>query len=102
FMSPEQATGEPLDGRSDLYSLGVVAYYLLSGHAPFEGPENAVMVAHVTRTPPPLTGAPPALAAIIDRCLAKLPSDRPATGEALADALANALTAPMPAPPPSP
>ena len=98
FMSPEQATGEPLDGRSDLYSLGVVAYYLLSGHVPFEGSPNAVMVAHVTRTPPPLTDIPPALAAIINRCLAKLPSDRPPTGEALAEALIAPLTPITPSP----
>ena len=96
YMSPEQVSGEPLDGRSDLYSLGAVAYYVLSGRVPFEdlgGP--AVLVAHATRPAPPLLHvAPtvlPSLAAVVDRCLAKRPDERYATGEALADALERAL-----------
>jgi predicted Ser/Thr protein kinase len=96
FMSPEQVHGEALDGRSDLYALGVVAYHVLSGRLPFEGLAAAgVLVAHATKPAPPLRqvapGVPAALAAVVDRCLAKAPGDRFPTGEALAEALEEAL-----------
>lgn len=98
FMSPEQVEGRPLDGRSDLYALGVVGYFALSGRLPFEGlAAPAVFVAHATRPAPPLRsvapGVSPEVAAVIDRCLAKTPDERFATGEALAEALQFALTA---------
>ena len=96
YMSPEQVNDAPLDGRSDLYALGVVAYYVLSGRLPFEGlAPSAVLVAHATREAPPLRtmapNVPTALAAVVDRCLAKRPDDRFATGEAFADALDRAM-----------
>ena len=96
YMSPEQVNDAPLDGRSDLYALGVVAFYVLSGRLPFEGlSPPAVLVAHATREAPPLRtimpNVPAALAAVVDRCLAKHPDDRFATGEALADALDDAV-----------
>lgn len=96
YMSPEQARGDALDGRSDIYSLGVVAYQMLSGHLPFEGmPAAAVVVAHATRDPIPLRELAPDLPASLDmivgRCLAKNPEARPATGEALAELLGQAL-----------
>ena len=101
YMSPEQVSGESLDGRSDLYALGVVAFQLLSGRLPFDGPTPAVLLAHATRPAPPLREVAPevpaSLAAVIDRCLRKRPDDRYATGEALADALEQAL-AEAPAP----
>jgi eukaryotic-like serine/threonine-protein kinase len=98
FMSPEQCTGGPIDGRSDLYALGVTGYYALSGRLPFEDEmPQAVIVAHATRTPPPLRTVAPdvpvALADVIDRCLQKDPAARISTGEALADALSKALDA---------
>jgi eukaryotic-like serine/threonine-protein kinase len=96
YMSPEQAAGDVLDGRSDLYALGVVGYLALSGRLPFDAEQpHAVLVAHATKSPPPLSTAAPsvptAVCAVIDRCLRKAPSDRFATGEALADALTQAL-----------
>ena len=98
YMSPEQIAGDALDGRSDLYALGVVAYQAMSGRLPFgdlAGP--AIFVAHATRPAPPLAsvapGVPAALAAVVDRCLAKNPAERYLTGEALADALEEALAA---------
>jgi serine/threonine protein kinase len=96
YMSPEQVQGHAIDGRSDLYALGVVGFQLLSGRLPFdtlEGP--AVLVAHATRPAPRLAdiapSVPATLAAVIDRTLAKDPAERFASGEELADALAKAL-----------
>ena len=93
FMSPEQILGRELDGRSDLYSLGVVGYWLLAGRHPFEGAATpAMLVKHATEPAPPLRTlapeVPAGLAAAIDRCLAKEPDARWSTGEALAEALA--------------
>src|SRR5881628_466221 len=96
FMSPEQVLGERVDPRSDLYSLGVVGFFALSGELPFVGPDDMTVLArHVSDPPPPLAsvapGVPPRLAETIDRCLAKDPGSRFPNGEALADALAAAL-----------
>src|SRR5258708_3835744 len=74
FMSPEQARGEPVDSRSDLYSLGVVGYYALTGRLPFTGETDALVLAlHATTPPPPLAepGVPRRLAQAVERCLAK-------------------------------
>jgi serine/threonine-protein kinase len=94
YMSPEQASGSAIDGRSDLYSLGVVGYYALSGRLPFTAPSVAGLLAqHVTKECPPLTvaGAPRSLVAAVERCLAKDPAQRPKTGEDLAAALGTAV-----------
>jgi serine/threonine-protein kinase len=96
YMSPEQAAGEPLDGRSDLYSLGILSFFALTGRLPFTGTAQAVMSQHITKPAPAAAtvarGAPRALTDSIDRCLAKDPSSRFATGEEIADALAPSLT----------
>src|SRR6184192_202488 len=89
-MSPEQAGGLGVDARSDIYSLGVVGYYALSGRLPFEAPDCYAMLAkHVTEPAPPLAsvapGVPRRIAQAIDRCLAKDPADRPASGENVAE-----------------
>ncbi|MEO6066530.1 MAG: protein kinase [Gemmatimonadota bacterium] len=79
YMSPEQAAGErDLDGRSDLYSLGVVGYRMLAGRTPFEGGElRAVLAAHITQPVPALSAEiPEALRGTIHRALAKLPEER--------------------------
>ncbi|MGH7647601.1 MAG: protein kinase domain-containing protein [Gemmatimonadaceae bacterium] len=91
FMSPEQVSGDVLDGRSDLYSLGVVGYLALSGRYPFDGATaSAVLVAHVTKVAAPLRevapGVPDALARIIDRCILRDPAERFPDGESLARA----------------
>jgi len=96
YMSPEQAAAEALDGRSDLYSLGVVGFLATSGQLPFTAPTTAGLLSkHLTEAPPPLatvtSGTPPALCRAVDRCLAKTPGDRFASGEAMAEALADAL-----------
>ena len=95
YMSPEQVSGDRLDGRSDLYSLGVVGFQALSGRLPFDNESaSAVIVAHVTKVAPALRSVAPdvpeALASVIDACLAKDPDARYATGTALARALDEA------------
>ena len=94
YMSPEQAAGEAVDGRSDLYALGVVGHFALTGSVPFTGGAREVLAQQITRVPPPVSQAagaiPAALANAIDRCLLKNADDRFPTGEALAEALAAA------------
>ncbi|HTJ24278.1 MAG TPA: protein kinase [Gemmatimonadaceae bacterium] len=95
FVSPEQASGSVVDGRSDLYSLGVTAFFALTGRLPFEAPTAIGLLGmHLTQPPPPIAtvreSLPPGLCVAIDRCLAKDPADRFATGEQLADAIADA------------
>ena len=95
YMSPEQAGGqENLDPRSDIYSLGVVAYFLLTGQPPFAGRSPVKMVAaHIYEPPAPVSNHRPDvsedLQAVVLRCLAKDPADRFADVESLERALAG-------------
>src|SRR5688572_17741823 len=96
FMSPEQALGKPIDARSDLYSLGITAFYALTGKLPFEGTNTTKLLARqVTETAPSVgsLGIPVArkLALLVDRCLAKDPTQRPSSADALAEQLGVAL-----------
>src|SRR5216684_4815124 len=98
FMSPEQASGDAVDGRSDIYSLGVVAYYALSGRLPFFATtDEGLLALHIGAPAPPLaTVAPfvaPRVAQIVDRCLAKEPWARFADPAALVRAVAEAIGA---------
>ena len=113
YMSPEQALGErELDGRSDIYSLGVIGYQMLSGETPFKASNTpAMLVKHVSETPRPLLSLrpdmPPSLAYAISRALAKKPDDRWSDAAAFREALSGASeVAPYreraPAPPPRP
>jgi serine/threonine-protein kinase len=94
FMSPEQAAGEALDGRSDLYSLGIVGYFALSGRLPFQAPTVAAVLAqHLTKPPPPVPSsvvAPKHLTRLIKRLLAKDPGGRFESAAALTEALDRA------------
>ncbi len=95
-VSPEQAAGEPVDGRSDLYSLGVTAYLAATGQWPFDGDTAAAVLAqHLTQEPRPVLelrpDLPAPLAHAIERCLAKAPEDRFPSGEELAAALGSTL-----------
>jgi len=95
FMSPEQALGEATDARSDLYSLGIVGYFILSGTLPFEGEKATEVLAKQVTEPAPALGriavVPRRLAQAIDRCLAKDPAERPDGTAALAEQLGQAL-----------
>ncbi len=84
YMAPEQARGEKLDSRCDLFSLGAVLYHMLSGRRPFGGKTLAMVLAAVMQQePPPLDqlvpGLPPELVRLVHRLLAKYPTQRPQT-----------------------
>jgi len=102
FMSPEQARGEAVDARSDIYSLGAVGFYALSGRLPFhETSDEGFLKKHALEPAPPLAtvapSVPPRVAAIVDRCLAKEPWARFADAAALVRAIGEAvLSQPVP------
>lgn len=88
YMSPEQARGQKLDSRSDVYSLGATVYHLLSGKAPFNGDTPlAVVLKHLNETPRPIRelrpDVPEELAKLIEKMLAKNPDERPDSPSAL-------------------
>jgi len=99
FMSPEQCAGGEIEvgPASDLYSLGALGYYLLTGRSPFAGRSATQMLAaHLYETPKSLleqAAVPPALAAVIAQCLAKSPDDRFADASAVAAALEASIRA---------
>jgi serine/threonine-protein kinase len=96
YMSPELCMGEKLDGRSDIYSLGVIMYEMLCGKLPFNAPKiTAVIVQQVTQPPPPLrtlnATIAPAVEKVVQHTLEKLREARPQTAMALAQELSSAV-----------
>ena len=90
YMAPEQAIGDPVDGRSDLFSTGAILFEMLAGRPAFDGKTVvAVLQATLNEEPPALSGSPSvaAIDRVIRRALAKKPVDRPASAEAMADEL---------------
>lgn len=96
YMSPEQAAGEKVDGRADLYAVGLVLFEMLTGCGPFDGCEShEVFLAHITRQPPRVGelvgGIPAELEGLVAALLAKRPGDRPPSAAAAAGALRSML-----------
>jgi serine/threonine-protein kinase len=98
YMAPEQAAADPhTDHRADLYALGVLGYEILAGQPPFMAPTaQAVVAAHLLQAPTPLAvlrpSVPPALAALLMRCLEKRPADRPQSAAEVLHALEGSTT----------
>ena len=92
-MAPEMALGDSVDGRADLYALGCVAYWLVTGRLVFEAASPLQVIArHLNEVPVPPSARtqqdiPPALDRLILSCLAKKPEQRPASADELASAL---------------
>ncbi|MFT3711168.1 MAG: serine/threonine-protein kinase [Archangium sp.] len=100
YVAPEQAMAQPVDPRTDVYAFGVVAYRMLAGRLPFEGPEaRDYLEQHVRQPPPPLDElAPhvvgyPALSKLVMQCLEKKASNRPKDASALVESLKGAIPA---------
>ncbi|RLQ00630.1 serine/threonine-protein kinase, partial [Micromonospora sp. CV4] len=103
YMSPEQATGQPVSPATDVYALGAVAYFCLAGQPPFDGDNPlAVALRHAQDEPAPLpSDTPPAVVAVVTRALAKRPADRFASAAELAGAAADARDATLASLPPA-
>src|SRR5690242_8530854 len=98
YMSPEQVLGKPLDGRSDLFSVGVILYEMVTGERPFEGQSITTImykIVHETPIPPRKLDATihPGLSAVVEKALSKSTEDRFPNGDALARALQDYKTA---------
>ncbi|MFT5430023.1 MAG: serine/threonine protein kinase [Myxococcota bacterium] len=98
YMSPEQATGQDLDGRSDVYAIGIMLYELLTGELPFdESTPIHQLMSHVQKTPPSLSEKcsvvqfDPRVEAAVMKCLAKAPADRPSSARELKQMLMSAV-----------
>jgi serine/threonine protein kinase len=102
YLAPEQAAGERVTAAADIYSLGAVAYELLTGRTPYEFEALADLALKQQQPPPPLPDTPPALGAAVLRALAFKPDDRPQSAAMFARELAQASPEPPTEPLPHP
>src|SRR5262249_32582719 len=100
YMCPEQARGEEMDHRGDLYSVGIILFELLTGQLPFAGRSTMdILLAHATEEPPSFAalGAPanipPGIEQVVQCCLAKTPQQRPSNARELSEMYDEALSA---------
>ena len=98
YMAPEQVIGEPVDGRSDLYSLGIILYQMVTGTTPFQGETPMQIAAHQMKTPPSAPrllrpDLPVACSQVMLRAMAKRPADRYSTGREFVEAFRDSLSA---------
>ncbi len=100
YMAPEQAAGQEVDHRADLYALGLMLYEMLSGRCPFNADNMmTLLVKHMTEAPPPLpVGVPADLSRLVTRCLEKKPEDRPQSADEFLEGL-SAVFGPLQADP---
>ena len=96
YMAPEQALGQPVDGRADVFSLGSVTYTLMTGRPPFEAPNVLDVLARVAHQPPPpvselVGGLPPEVEYVLARAMAKSPGDRYSAARMLAEDIDDVL-----------
>jgi serine/threonine-protein kinase len=97
YMCPEQARGEEMDQRGDLYSVGIIMFELLTGRLPFQGNTMDVMLAHATEMPPMFASVgaeglvSPAIEQVVLECLSKDPNDRPSSARDLSERFETAL-----------
>src|SRR5262249_52020526 len=96
YMAPEQALGQPVDARADLYALGIMAYEMLTGHRPFDHASKVTLVGMQVTAPVPAmstksadANVPPEVEAIVGKCLAKESGQRWADAKELIDAINN-------------
>ncbi len=99
YMSPEQSRGDPVDGRSDIYSLGILLYELVCGALPFQADTSwGLLFKHMYEAPPPIQNFNPtvstALSSVVEKAIAKRPEDRFQTAREMGDALQQALKSP--------
>jgi hypothetical protein len=104
YMSPEQACGEPVDARSDLYALGATMFYALTARPPLDAANVPAVLAKQVSEPAPgvrtvRADVPARLAAIVDQCLEKVPEQRPQTGDEIARIVGEAQGRDLRAPP---
>ncbi|HXY20079.1 MAG TPA: serine/threonine-protein kinase [Gemmatimonadales bacterium] len=104
YMSPEQALGEPVDARSDLYSLGATMFFALAGRPPFEAANLPAIITQQVSTPAPRLATvraevPARLADLVDRCLQKAPADRVQSGDEVARVVGEVRGRDLRAPP---